>query len=372
MEDERACGLRDPAAKQGPVRDSHYHFMKTGLLTYHHVNNYGAVAQAWALARAMSQMGHAVEVVDYRPARALEAYERALYAGHPRERENRARAERLEEFLRREMVLSPGPLTTREALGVLAGRYEAVVVGSDEVWNIEGIRGWDPSYFLDFAGGARRVAYAPSMGTTATFGARRGEVARLLRAFAAVSARDAATARVVREECGVECREVVDPTLLLELSEWRALARPPKEEGFILVYANVWGEDAALIWRFAERTGRRVIALAWPLEGAENRLESGLEDWLGHFAAAEYVFSGFFHGVLMALIFEKPFTAFVKPDKVVKMTDLLAGLGLESRIVAGAEADTPLPEPVMDVQRPRALLAERVQASRQFLAEALG
>ena len=41
--------------------------MKLGILTFHSVDNYGAVLQAFALQMYLKTLGHDVEIIDYRP-----------------------------------------------------------------------------------------------------------------------------------------------------------------------------------------------------------------------------------------------------------------------------------------------------------------
>ncbi|MCX8090188.1 MAG: polysaccharide pyruvyl transferase family protein [Verrucomicrobiae bacterium] len=343
--------------------------MRIGILTYHHVVNYGAVLQAYALSRFLRELGHHVETIDYRPKKALDAYHKALFENNPVEKENRARAARIEEFVTRHIPLSPERFTTRDGFARLAGRYEAVVTGSDEVWNINSFRGFDPSYFLDFADGARRIAYAASFGYTTTTGKHRDEIARLVRAFDALSVRDSQTQRILQQECGCSSLKVLDPTLLF--ASYDEVAVRPKETGFILVYSNPPRKQADFIRRFAEREGKPIIAMAYPMDGAINRLTLSPQEWIGHFAAADYVFNGFFHGVAFSLIFRKPFTAFSSPDKIVKVSDLLTDMGLQNRIISDPGPATPLPESNLDYRPVEPLLAAAVDVSRGFLKSAL-
>ena len=51
--------------------------------------------------------------------------------------------------------------------GVADGRYDAVIVGSDQVWNVnDKIRPFDSSFYLRFIreDGIRRISYAASFG----------------------------------------------------------------------------------------------------------------------------------------------------------------------------------------------------------------
>ena len=52
--------------------------MKIGILTFHRAINFGAVLQCYALYCILSDMGHDVEVIDYRP-RYIEKYRKPFY-----------------------------------------------------------------------------------------------------------------------------------------------------------------------------------------------------------------------------------------------------------------------------------------------------
>lgn len=41
--------------------------MRIGILTFHRAHNYGAVLQAFALQSLLTDLGHEVEIIDYRP-----------------------------------------------------------------------------------------------------------------------------------------------------------------------------------------------------------------------------------------------------------------------------------------------------------------
>ncbi|MCS6771963.1 MAG: polysaccharide pyruvyl transferase family protein [Kiritimatiellae bacterium] len=343
--------------------------MKIGILTYHHVMNYGAMLQAYALSRYLRDCGHSVETIDYRPTKAIEAYRKAFFENNPYEREHRVRQERFDDFLRREIPLSPRPFETREGFDELRGRYACTITGSDEVWNINSFRGYDPSYFLDFAEGGRRVAYAATFGFTATTGAHRGEITRLLSAFSALGVRDEHTMRILRDECGLSSVKTVDPTLLLD--SYERVAVPPPESGYVLVYANCSEAEAEYVRRFAERVRKPVVAIAYPLAGAINKMELSPAEWIGYYAAADYIFNGFFHGIIFSLIYRKPFTAFLSSSKAMKMGDLLSDIGLSSRLVKIGSTSDPLPDPELDYSESEPRLARARDESRAFLRTAL-
>ena len=52
-----------------------------GLITYHAAYNYGSVLQAYATQSTITDMGHDVTVIDYRPLEGERYYERLYWRG---------------------------------------------------------------------------------------------------------------------------------------------------------------------------------------------------------------------------------------------------------------------------------------------------
>lgn len=98
---------------------------KVGVITIHHVPNYGAFLQAWALATAIKQLGHSVEVIDYRPASAVEFYRRRSANSRFRILKSFA-AWRSVRFMTKHLPLSPR-CESADDLRSVASRYDAVV-----------------------------------------------------------------------------------------------------------------------------------------------------------------------------------------------------------------------------------------------------
>jgi hypothetical protein len=48
--------------------------MKIGVLTFHHVLNYGALLQVYALCEALKSMGHESFLIDYQPEALMKHY----------------------------------------------------------------------------------------------------------------------------------------------------------------------------------------------------------------------------------------------------------------------------------------------------------
>ncbi len=84
---------------------------RVGVLTFHHVHNFGAVLQAWSLSSAVRQLGHKVDVINYQPV-----------IGHSARRKGWRRFVpslgklQMDRFVRRHMPVSGAPLITPDAV----------------------------------------------------------------------------------------------------------------------------------------------------------------------------------------------------------------------------------------------------------------
>ena len=120
--------------------------MHTGLITFHFAHHYGAQLQAYATMRAIQELGHDCQVIDFRlphttqssalfqkpnSVRALASnVHTALHYG-PMKR----RYDRFEAFVAEQMALSPRRYTSVEELRRDPPAYDVYVAGSHHLRN---------------------------------------------------------------------------------------------------------------------------------------------------------------------------------------------------------------------------------------------
>lgn len=140
---------------------------KVGILTYHYVINEGAILQAHSLSVALRKYFDNVEIIDYRPRRTEIMY-LLKYIVSKNPIVSFQRYFRSKIFIRDELPLSKRKLTTDnydKALGFLKGRYDLIVVGSDEVWKISCLRPFPNIYWLSPKLDCKKIAFAVSANT---------------------------------------------------------------------------------------------------------------------------------------------------------------------------------------------------------------
>ncbi len=347
--------------------------MRVGILTLHCGGNYGAVLQAASLARAIRAGGHEVEVVDYRTAAGVTYYRRdrlpirldtrkaqPLFAAHA------LKAWRNDRFVEVHTGLSPDTFSDGHELEAYRDRYDAVVAGSDQIWDLSTPRGMDASFFLDWTGDrTTNISYAPSCGPITTFGEHRPEVAALLDRFGALSVRDASSARLVEATTGRAPVQVLDPTFLVEQRE--LAVAPRRRRPYLAIYGHLRSPQVLRgIREVASRRNLDVVSLGFRNPLADrNRIGLGAAEWLGELAGAELVVTDFYHGLVFSVIFRRPFVALAKEGKVHKVADLLGLLGLEHRSRLD-RADEPI-----DWAPVEAVLEREIARSKRFLTDAL-
>lgn len=292
--------------------------MKIATLTFQNAVNYGAAYQAYALQAYLADMGHDVHVLnyscDYLDNR---RYQKASIAGKAKQAFMRlvlARKRHGFESFRASYL----PLTEacdRSAIEEVASGYDAIVVGSDQVWNPR-LTGGDEAYFLDFVNGdSKRIAYAASAGVSHFDDDELTRVRAFVERFDAVGVRERSLLDDLKPY--TSCRLVLDPVLLVERTLWLDLAAAcevpglPKGERYLLVYSlGEMDSLQAAAQRIARDRGLRVVCVSTGLKtmrGAVNLRNLAPLEFLHCLANASFVLSSSYHGICLALTFGLPF-----------------------------------------------------------------
>ena len=347
--------------------------MRVGILTLHCGGNYGAVLQAYSLARAVREAGHDVEVVDYRTQTGVAHYRRERLPFNPQTRRSQPlfgahalKAWRNDRFIERHTPLSPDSFRSPSELVHYAQRYDVAVAGSDQIWDLTTERGLETCFFLDWADPrtTARISYGPSVGPTTELGPHAEALVPLLSSMDATSVRDDGSVALVSAATGRIPEKVLDPTFLVDFED--VLDRPRRRRPYLALYGYVRDPAVlAAIRRLADERDLDVVSLGFRNPVARrSRIGLGPDEWLGELAGADYVVTSFYHGLVFALRFGRPFTALPKEGKAHKVDDLLRIVGLEERTRIEDHA-----APV-DWDRVGGVLAEEAERSRRYLVAA--
>jgi len=311
--------------------------MRIGILTYHASNNYGAVLQAYALVQYLLGAGHDVEIIDYRPNMPefyfrLFVYKRGYKVGKAANQH----LDCLRNFLHTKVKMSPICRCKSKLCDVIS-HYDAIVCGSDEIWNIrKRYRGFNRNFFLDgLANGCIRVSYAATFNNTRVLRPKeKSIIQKALQRFDALSVRDSMSMDLL-QEMGIQGAErVIDPTLLVC---WDTFAQEVAEtpERYVLAYIQKGCNHVAaakVVKRLAQEYSLPVRALV-PAPDWHGGSALTPEQWVGMYKNATMIVTNAFHGVMFAVAMKKPWIA-IKSSQKRKIDDFASWIGKTECVIA--------------------------------------
>lgn len=332
--------------------------MKVGILTFPNSPSYGATLQMYALYKTVCKIGNDVEIINYhnsymkaekhigRGRNNTVKYKIKNKISHILHRKNYLQFRRFE---RNNLKLYPEkPIVNKEELKKLSDRYDAVICGSDQVWNPD-ITDSDVSYFFDFCGDkTKRISYAASFGKKELSEKYSCSISRELEKFSEISVRENSGKAIVAKIVGKEAALVSDPIFFLNAEEWRKIEKKhPAAEGKYILYYTV--SSSAELWRkclaFSERNNIKIIVVGGNIikkianknPMIEYAVDVSPEQWLYLVDKASYVFTNSFHGTAFSLNFRKNF--FVKYPVMysTRLEQLVTDTGMEKRVINGDE-----------------------------------
>lgn len=331
--------------------------MNIAILTLPLHVNYGGILQCYALQTVLNRMGHKVQVLT-KP-----VYKRSYYWIYPlavckrllkryllgrkitiwktsheliRQHTDRFIRKYIHQYIRRNWTAKT------------VQRFDAVVVGSDQIWRAEYCRYFTPLEvtFLNFTQGCsiKRIAYAASFGMDRCFYSPEQMVkcALLLQQFDAVSVREFSGINICRQYLGVEACQMIDPTLLLQAGDYIQLIHQAETKpwgGDLLAYILDETKEKEKVIESVATSGRfkpfwvnsKAEEMEVPLE---ERIKIPVEQWLRGFQEAKMVVTDSFHGCVFSIIFKKNFIVIGNTERgMARFISLLQLLGLENRLI---------------------------------------
>lgn len=253
--------------------------MKIGILTFHRAINYGAVLQCYALYKTIEQMGHEVEVIDYRPPY-IEKYRKLFSMYDFRKRKGvvsklrfvasslvHARSKmdanrRFDEFLNSNLTFSRIVRKPED----MPQHYDVIMFGSDQIWSPQICDGFDPIYWGQFphAPRTRLITYAASLGGHNQLSDSEWKKAgEYLKSFSAISVREEQLRNDLRLRLGITSELVVDPTLLVNENMYNQIAVQPTMDNYVLVFSVAPTDNLmGFAEKVADQTGAKIVSMS--------------------------------------------------------------------------------------------------------------
>lgn len=365
--------------------------MKIGILTLPLHINYGGILQAYALQTVLERMGHEVCLIaKEKEPFALPIWKRPFsyskrilknIMGQPFPIFCEQKMKREEPIVMQNIIRFIETYIKRQIIDdfydVKESDYDAIVVGSDQVWR--------PKYFhpikhayLDFTEGwnIKRIAYAASFGTDNWEYTNKQEkiCCDLIRKFNFVSVREESGIKLCNEHFGLKVKQMIDPTLLLSKDDYIKLVQSGnthKSEGNLLCY--ILDETPKKIELINKEAELRQLQPFWVNSKTDiriplnERIQPSVEQWIRGFYDAKFVITDSFHACVFAIIFRKPFLAIGNIYRgMSRFISLLNLFGLEDRLYIDKQSNQ-----VKEINwtRVTSIINDRQQEAYTFLCQ---
>ena len=335
---------------------------KIGIITYHAADNYGSVLQAYALNRfLMDNFSEDCAVINYRSKQQEKMY--ALYFENKSIKDalkniyiffalKSRRLDKIQKFssFRKERIRVYPETATSNIEDLDLDRYDAVVCGSDQIWNVR-VKDYNPVYMLKDIGVPCKLSYAASMGGVDLQLSKEDsqQIYENLKDYQGISVRENVAKKMLSDCMLNDVNVNIDPTFLIRSEQWKKIMSPKIIEGkYIFFYSVDYNEESVKIaeW-YGEKLNLPVIYMntSWRSyfikEGRMRHSEKcGVEDFLSLIYYAEAVLSGSFHGTAFSLIFNKPFYRIQRKRNHVAVVDDRVGSLFDMLSIQGREINT--------------------------------
>lgn len=366
--------------------------MKICTITCHDVYNHGASLQAYGLMKYLTNCGHEVEIIDYKPDYLGNHYN-LLSIDSPKWRKNLItksvylvlrvptkipglkRKKAFDKFTSKYLKITKDRYASNEELRRNIPNADAYICGSDQIWNTLRRNGKDPAFYLDFVPNEKiKAAYAASFAVDVISDEDSLMIKNRIGKLDSVSIREKSGVEILKNLHIKKVVNVVDPAFLLEQSEWDKMVIRSFKEKYILVYdfdnSNIIKKIAIEI---AKERGYRIYTIN---PGKYNYADKcfnydGPEMFVSLVRNAEIVISNSFHAAVFSIIYERDFIIVTRKEAInARMRDLLDDLGFNERLVTEIYDLNKLMDHI-DYSEAKIILDDKIKKSKMFLRNAL-
>lgn len=351
--------------------------MKIYTITCSNAYNYGAVLQAYALQKYLSEKGNNVEIINYYPPflrkitkkyrnnYILKIVRWILYA--PDYRKSRY----VFDNFKNKYLKTTKPVRNLDELNNVVDKKALFIAGSDQIWNPFLENGWDDAYYLKISN-INKVSYAASIGRRDLPNEFIPFLKASLRDFARLSIREDFTTRWLKSE-GISAETVVDPVFLLTQDQWNELAINRFKDKYIVVYAL---HHIQKIYSYAKKLAKRMCVKVYVISVEIKEIRRphdkffwnpSVIDFLSLIRDSTAVVTNSFHGASFGVIFNRPIHLFDTESNDLRISNLVKLFGLERSVVRD-ECE------IIDNYTPynQTKISKIIEKSKDYLNECIG
>ena len=251
---------------------------------------------------------------------------------------------------------------------------------SDVIWKLYKKNGFNEDFFLHFpaAKNAKKIAYAPSLGSRPFEDDEIRRFKFLTKDFNAISTRELQGAEYLSKILNRRIDWVLDPVFFLSKDDYAQIEKEPKEQKYLLVY-NCMQNDRKMIEQaatLAKKLNLELIEISvfWVNKircSHKVLVDVGIEEWLGYFRHADFIVCNAFHGFCFSMIFEKECFLFQRDSSDYRMPNITEALGVSNRLIPWNKKLIPATYEKINFDDVRSRLTNLKVKSEKFLLDSL-
>ncbi len=309
--------------------------MKIGILTFTDGTNLGQRLQNYALQQVIISLNSKAEVYTIRQGYPFDPIKRDIkkaisFIKSPWEENKKLqRQKKFDRFNRNWISFYPEVLPFHGDNSPFAEKFDAFIVGSDQIWNPDSPFVGD-NFFLTFARPEQRLTYAPSFSVDEIPTDKMEQYKNYLNGFKCVTVREDKGAEIVKNLSDKEASVVLDPTLLLEKSDYDKIKVPcsmrPQNQYILAMFLGTYPE--ADVRRISDALGFQILRL-------DSDEPIGPDEFLDLVENASLVATDSYHITIFSLLYKRPFVNFMRSGSGKCMSSrfetLYRLLGIEGR-----------------------------------------
>lgn len=319
--------------------------MNVGILTFHASHNCGSMLQAFALQYVLEHKFNVnCEIINFSNKGSRDLYgmfdSRLSMAGIRHNINNVLHYRKIKQVRNDYILFSSKYLkktkehySTCRSLRGIDERYDIIISGGDQVWNIM-CQDADDAYFLNFANNVKKIAYSPSFGAMNIMKyAKNPDIyKRYLLDYDYLSIREFNGQKWLKDLINIDVPLMPDPTMLLTKAEWDNIFNIPNmHKDFIFNYAFNYGneENNEKLKEISLATKLPVYIMdanSFTMNNLGKKYgfvlypESGPLAFLKLMKSAKLVITQSFHGTLFSCLFNKVFWPY-RNKKITNSSD---------------------------------------------------
>ncbi|CZE47028.1 polysaccharide pyruvyl transferase family protein [Campylobacter geochelonis] len=361
--------------------------MKVGIFTLPLVNNYGGILQAYALNKALKNLGFETILINISIENStkklsknylkfliakyllffMKKYQNINFTAYKHHKD-------CKEFIKNEINPKTKKITTSKELLKFfkIKQFDACVLGSDQVFRPSYFVGFSEDFSLGFLNDdVIKIAYAASFGGEEFAGGVKNLERHIqnLAKFKAISVREKNGVKICNDVFKQNAVHVLDPTLLVDKSEFDILIKFGKSlaDDKILTYILDKNKEKDEI---IEKCSKNLATEIYAIDDDLNGNKVSVYEWVRAFSRAKMIITDSFHGCVFSIIFNKPFFVFINENRGnQRFYSLLEMFDIKDRIIKTID-DINL-DNTINWQRVNEILKERREFSKEFLMQNL-